>query len=211
MSTVLVGSYTLGGVNVALSGAVVLVVPLLAQVDLMLTGQFGLGALQSDLSAQLNAALSAQASLSLRVSNPLEALRLQLSALVSVQANIAGALSLGLPTISLSLSASFAIAASLALKLGGIRLLIQLALQLKLPLVNLLASIQASLSAGPIVLMSVGFAAPSTLLSSTSEYTGLVSGGIGGIAPGDQVYGVIMLTKNPAASVALAGLIRTTP
>lgn len=209
MSTVLVGSYTLGGVNVALNGAVVLIVPLLGQVDLMLTGPFGLGALQADLSAQLNAALAAQLQLSLQVTNPLEALSLQLQALVQVQAGISASLSLGLPTISVSMSASFAIAASLSLKLGGIRLLIQLALQLKLPLVNLLAGL--NLSAGPFVLISIGFAAPSTLLSSTAEYTSLVSGGIGGILPGEQVYGVTILTKSPAASLALAGVIRTTP
>lgn len=209
MSTVLVGSYSLGGINVALNGAVVLMVPLLTQVDLMLMGPFGLGALQADLSAQLNAALAAQAQLKIQVLNPLEALRYQLQAMLQVQAGISASLSLGLPAFSVTVSASFALAGVLALKLGGIRLLIQLVLRLKLPLVNLLGGL--NLSAGPFALLSVGFAAPSTLLSSTSEYTSLVSGGVGGILPTDQVYGVMILTKSPAASVALAGVIRTTP
>jgi len=209
MSTVLVGSYTLGGVNVALNGAVVLVVPLLTQVDLMLTGPFGLGAVQADLAAQLNAALAAQAQVAISVSNPIAALKAQLQAMLSVQAGIAASLSLGLPPVVVNVSASLAISAALALKLGGIRLLIQLVLQLKLPLVNLLAGL--NLSAGPFVLMSIGFAGPSTLLSSTAEYTALAAGGVGGILPTDQVYGVTILTKSPAASLALAGVIRTTP
>ena len=209
MSTVLVGSYNLGGVNVALNGAVALMVPLLGQVDLMLTGPFGLGAVQADLAAQLNAALAAQFQLTIAVSDPIAALKQQLQALLAVQAGISALLAFGLPPLAVQAQGSLAISAALALKLGGIRLLIQLVLQLKLPLVNLLAGL--NLGAGPFVLMSVGFAAPSTLASSVSEYNALVSGGIGGILPGDQVYGVIILTKSPAASAALAGVIRTTP
>lgn len=211
MSTVLVGSYPLGAINVGLSGVVTAVVPLLAQVDLMLTGAFGLGSLLADLSAQLNAALTAQIQLSLQVSNPFAALEAQLQAILQIQAGIAATLALGLPSISLtltaSLSASVAISATLALRVGGLQALISLALSIKLPLISLLASL--NLSAGPFVLLSVGFAAPSTLASSITEYSGLVSGGVGGILPGDQVYGIIMLTKSPSASVALSAILKT--
>lgn len=209
MSTVFVGSYTLGNINVALNGAVLLIVPLLAQADLMVTGPFGLGAVQADLSAQLQTALKAQAQITVSVSNPLAALKQQLQAVLAVQASISASLALGLPSISISVNASLAISAALALKLGGIRALIQLVLQLKLPLVDLLASLQ--LNAGPFVLISIGFAAPSTLLSSTSEYTALAAPGVGGILPTDQVFGVTILTKSPISAQALAQVIRTGP
>ncbi len=209
MSTVLVGTYTLGAINVGLTGAIAAVVPLLAQVDLMLTGSFGLGALLADLSVQLNAALAAQAQILISVTDPIAALKAQLQAILSVQAGISATLALGLPPFAVSVSASAALSASLALKVGGIQALIALVLSLKLPLVSLVGQLNAALSAGPFVLLSVGFDAPSTLASSTTEYSGLVGGGVGGILPGDQVYGVILLTKAPSAAVALSAILRT--
>lgn len=211
MSTALIGSFPLGVINVGLNGAVTAIVPLLAQFDFMVTGPFGLGALIADLSAQLNAALAAQISLGLHIINPFAALKAQLLAILQIQASIAATIALGLPAVSaslsVSLSGSIAIGAVLAIRVGGLHLLIKAALAVKLPVVNLLANF--NLSAGPFVLLSIGFAGPSTLFSSGNEYKALTTAALGGINPGDQVWGVVMLTKVPSASVALSGIIKT--
>jgi hypothetical protein len=206
MSTVYLGSLPLGAVNVGLDGAVTLVGPLLAQVDLMVTGPFGLGSLIADLQAQLQAALSAQVTFSLQIVDPIAYLRTLLASVLQVQASISAALSLGLPILP-PLGVSFSLGGALSLRIGGINALIQAVLAVKLPIVNLFAGF--NLSAGPIVLLSVGYASVSTLASSVVEYGALVSGGIGGILPFDPVFGVIMLTKDPSASLALAGIIKT--
>jgi hypothetical protein len=213
MSVDLIGTFPLGAINVGLDGSITAIVPLLAQFDLMLTGSFGLGALSADLSLQLNAAISLQATLSLQISNPFASLKLQLQAILQIQAGISATLALGLPAVSVQLSASIsasaAISASLGIKLGGISLLIKAALAVKLPVVNLVASITAALSAGPFELLSIGFSSADTLASAGSEFNAMCATGFGGIAPTDQVYGVIMLTKSPSASVALSAIIKT--
>lgn len=206
MSTVFIADLPLGGINVGLSTTVGLIGPLLAQVDLMLTGPFGLGSLIADLQAQLQAALAAQVTFSLQIVDPIAYLKTLLASVLQVQASIAAALSLGLPILP-PLGVSFSLGGAISLRIGGIKFLIEAVLSVKLPLVNLLAGF--NLSAGPLVLLSVGYASPSTLASSVAEYAALVSGGIGGILPFEQVFGVIMLTKVPSASVALAGIIRT--
>jgi hypothetical protein len=217
VSTVVVGSLPLGGINIGLNGAVSLVVPLLVQFDLMLMGQFGLGSLLVDLSAQLNAAINLQLSFGISISNPFASLKLQLTAIAQIQASIQAALSLGLsiglPAISVSLSASLSAAASisatLALKLGGINFLIKAALAIKLPVVDLMASLTANLSAGPCVLLSIGFDNATTLAESGNQYQALTAANLGGINPGEQVWGVIMLTKVPSASIAMSAIIKT--
>jgi hypothetical protein len=190
VSVQVIGSYPLGTINVGLNGTVALAAPLLAQFDLMLTGSFGLGALAADLAMQLNAALSMQISLSLKVINPFDSLMAQLSAILQIQASIAATIALGLPamsaSLSLSLSASAAIVATLVSLLGSF-----------------------NLSAGPFELLAIGYDAPTTLAASGAQYAALAAGGFGGILPGDQVFGVIMLTKSPSASVALSTIIRT--
>lgn len=205
MSTVLVGTFPLGAINTGLSGAIAAAVPLLSQVDLMLAGSFGLGSILADLSAQLNAALAAQAQIT--IIDPIAAIKNQLQAILAVQAGLAATLALGLPPFGIS--ASVNISGALALRVGGIQALIAAVLNIKLPLVALLADIRAQLSAGPFVLLSVGFDSPSTLASSVTEYGALVGGGIGGILPFEQVYGVIILTKAPSAAVALSAILLT--
>lgn len=211
MSVVLIGSFPLGAINVSLSGAVTLVLPLLAQFDLLLTGSFGLGSLLADLSLQLNAALNVQVTLGLSISNPFASLLAQLNAILQIQAGIQASLSLGLPVVSLTISANISAAASisatLALKLGGIQALIDLSLRIKLPVINFLANLD--LSAGPLVLLSIGYASGSTLLSSGAEYNALCGANLGGINPGDPVFGVIILTKSPSAALALSATLKT--
>lgn len=213
MSTVVVLTAPIGPINVGLNGAVTAIVPLLAQFDLMLTGSFGLGSLLADLSAQFNAALSLQVQLS--VGDPFTQLKALLQAVIAIQASIQASLSLGLGislSFSVQISASASITAALALRLGGLHLLIQAALAIKLPVVALLASF--NLTAGPVVLVTVGFNSPSfwgppPFGTTEAEFAALAAGPIGSpaINVGDQVWGVMMLTRVPAASVALRGII----
>ena len=147
MSVVLVDELALGEV---MPGIVLLIPPLLAQFDLMLTGQFGLGALLADITLQLNASLSVSLQLGLDISNPFAALEAELQALISIQASIAASLSLGIPTLSaslsLSLGANIGLAAELGLQIGGIQLLIKAGLAIKIPIIDLLLLLQA----GPV-------------------------------------------------------------
>ncbi len=205
MSVVLVDEVTLGEV---LPGIVLIIPPLLAQFDLTLTGQFGLGALLADISAQLNAAISVQVNI-LQISNPFEAIQAQLQALLMVQASLTAALTLGLPSVSASftasLSANLAISTELGLQIGGIQLLIQAGLAIKIPIIDLLAS----LSVGPVDILTIGFTGTDTLASSGAGYAALASTGIGTLLPTDQVFGVIILTKVPAASVVMQAVFLT--
>ncbi len=205
MSVVLVDEVTLGEV---LPGIVLIIPPLLAQFDLTLTGQFGLGALLADISAQLNAAISVQVNI-LQISNPFAAIQAQLQALLMVQASLTAALTLGLPSVSASftasLSANLAISTELGLQIGGIQLLIQAGLAIKIPIIDLLAS----LSVGPVDILTIGFTGTDTLASSGAGYAALASTGIGTLLPTDQVFGVIILTKVPAASVVMQAVFLT--
>jgi hypothetical protein len=200
MSVVLVDELALGEV---MPGIVLLIPPLLAQFDLMLTGQFGLGALLADITLQLNASLSVSLQLGLDISNPFAALEAELQALISIQASIAASLSLGIPTLSaslsLSLGANIGLAAELGLQIGGIQLLIKAGLAIKIPIIDLLLLLQA----GPVDILTIGITGPDTLFSSGLEYQALATTGIGTLLPTDQVFGVILLTKSPAASLAM--------
>jgi hypothetical protein len=211
VSVVVVGSYPLGGINVAANTSLVLMAPALAQLDLALTGSFGLGALQSDIAAQFDAAMAAQVSLGLQVSNPLDALKQALEAAIAIQASIVATIALGIPAasqeIGVSISASAAISASLAARLGGIQALITGALSVKLPAANFLGELAGNLSVGPVVLLS--FSAPDTLSSVGAELDALFGAGITGIAPFDEVYGVVLVTKAPSAWAAMQATLRT--
>lgn len=221
MSVDIIGDFPLGGINVSLAASVTLVVPLLAQIDLLLAGSFGLGPLLADLSLQLSASISIGISLGLSISNPFLDISLTLNAVFSLVASIQASLALGLPQISVqlsvSLSASLAIGAALSLQVGGISLLISASLALKLPVVSLMAQIGAALSAGPIVLLSFGYASPVEALSLVgTDFGALASTGITTtsltgvhIAPSDPVYGAILLTKDPTAAAAMGLILMT--
>lgn len=204
---------TLLDINVGAAAAVALMIPLSAQLDLALFGAFGLGALQADLSAQFSAALALNASLSISLSNPIAAFLASLSALIQVQASIQLAISFGIPTIGieigLSISASAAITASLGIKLGGIAALIELALSIKLQASMFIGELVASLSAGPIDLLAFGFDAPITAAAVGAQASVLFNGGLPGILGTDQVYGIMMVTKAPSASIAMQALFKT--
>lgn len=209
MAVTLVKSATVGELNVGLAAAVGFINPLGAQLDAMLA--LALGPLQADLAAQFNAALAAQASISLEISNPLAALQAAIAALASLQAALSAALSLPPITLSLSaeLTASAALAASLSARLGGLSILIEAALAIKLPAVKAAAALAASLGAGPVFLHTF---TGDTLAGTMTEIGGFSSGmsdpGIpaNDILSGEQVSGFMFTTKNPVAFVALEAI-----
>lgn len=205
MSVAVIGSYPLGAINVAASGAVTTALPLLSQLDLLISGSFGLGALLGDIALQFNASVAI--SLQLSISNPFDAIAAQLSALLSVYASLQASLSISIPTVALS--ANLSISAALSLKLGGIQAYIQAALAIKIPAVNFFASLQAALSAGPVVLLSIGFDSADTLIGAGGQIQSLFTAGVGGILPGEQVYGVVLITKTPSAAAAMQATLLT--
>jgi len=208
-----VGSFTLGEVNIALLAGVGLLNPLLLQLDLFLTGQFGLGPFLADIQVQFAAAISAQLQLSLSISDPLAAIRATIAAFASLQAALAVALSFGLPTVSLQIGAQIAAMASLsgtlALKVGGIKAMLAAGAAVKIPALRYVAQISAALSAGPVQLLSF---TGDTLSFTGNEIAALFAAGIGGshpIGPGVPVSGILILTEDPVVFAALGGILKT--
>lgn len=214
MSTGVIGSFSLLDLNVAAAGSLAVFAPVLSQLDLSLNGTFGLGALQADISAQFNAALEASVSLNVEVSNPLANFQSTLQGLGQLQASIQAALVLGLPTVSAELSAGLAaqtaITAALGAKIGGIAALIEASLSAKLAALNFIGDLEASLSAGPVFLLAINGDGLATAGASigTSFAGGLVDGG-NNIAPGDTVYGLVLVTKSPSAWAAIQATMKT--
>lgn len=208
-----IGSLSLLDINLALAGSLAIIDPLLAAFDLTLTGQFGLGALQADLTLSFNASLSAQVQLGLQISDPLASLMASLQAIAQLTAGLEAAIALGLPTISADISASIsanaALTAVLGLQLGGISALIELGLSVKIPVVNLIADITAALSAGPVILLSFGFPGNEPLASVGAQCSAMFSSGLTGIGPGDAVAGIMLVTKVPSAKIGISFLMKT--
>lgn len=127
--------YQLVDVNVGLSAAVSLIDPLAIQLEAALFGAFGLGPLQLDFQARLDAALSVSLNW-----NP--------SAQISALYNLAGAISAGLVIPLPALNASADAAADLQLKIGGIQILLDAGLALITPAFDAVAAANAALNAG---------------------------------------------------------------
>ena len=212
MAVQLVTSATLGELNVGLAVAVGFLNPLGAQIDALLA--LGIGPFEFDLAAQFNAALAAQASISLQISDPLAALNAAIAALASLQASLSAALSL--PPLQLGLSAelgaSAALAATLSAKLGGLTIAVSAALAIKIPAVQAAAALAASLSAGPIFLHQF---TGDTLSGTMTEIGGFSSGMSDPGNPGnnilsaDSVSGFLLTTKDPAAFAAMQAVFAT--
>jgi hypothetical protein len=207
-----VGSFTLGEINIGLMAAFGLLNPLALQLDLFISGQFGLGPFMADLQVQFQAAISAQLSLGIQISDPFAAVRALITAAANLQASLQLALAFGLPTVSIQLSAqlsaALALSASLQLKLGGIKLLLAGAINLKIPLLKLIADLQAALSAGPVHLLSF---TGSNLATTGAQISSAFGGGLGPddpITPGEMVSGVVMIMKDPVVFAALGGIIK---
>jgi hypothetical protein len=194
--------------NVGAAAGLAFIDPLLVQFNLALTGAFGLGTLQVDLSAEFNAAVSATAELGLSISNPFLAFSAALEAVGQLAASLSAALAAGLPTVSLEVSAQISAAAALigtlSVKLGGISLLLEAALRVKLPAVKFFAELAASLSAGPAHILSWDQSAgPYTMADVGTDLDSLFHTGLTGILPTDNVYGVLIITKAPSCWVGI--------
>jgi hypothetical protein len=185
--------------------------PLTAQLDVMLFGAFGLGSVSADLALTFNASIDASLQIALNIQNPLVNIQLLLSAIANVQASLSAAFSIPqVPTAQLAaqISANAAFQGAIGAKLSGIQAVISAALAVKLPAIDFLASLTANLSAGPVVVASWGFAnPPDTLVNTGAQIDALFSGGVGGIAANDTVYGVLVLTKSPSASAAISATL----
>jgi len=208
-----VASGTLGELNIGLAAAVGFINPLGAQLDALIG--LGLSPLQVDLAAQFNAALAAQATLSLQVTDPLAAIRAALAAVIQLQAALTAALALPPLHLGLSaeLSASAALAGALSAKIGGLRLLIAAALQVKIPAIRAAATLGAHLAAGPaIVLVFDGIADATPLATIGSLIQAKFAGGVthdgNTILPGDPVSGIMIITKGAAVFASLSAIIQ---
>lgn len=207
------GSYTLGEINVGLSAGLVLMNPLLLQVDLLVTGQFGLSAYMLDSQSQFNAAISAVLQLNIGISDPLSAIKDLLASFAMISASLAFALSFGLPTVSLQISeqvsAMAALGAGLSLKLGGLKALLAASLSAKIPALSFVQQFTAALAAGPAHLVLFR---GDTLAGSGAELAATFAGGLGPsdpLYPTDLVDGILIVTKDPAVFSAIAAILKT--
>jgi hypothetical protein len=205
-------SGTLGSFNVGLSAAVGFLVPLGIQLDALIA--LGLGPFQLDLSARLNAALSAQAGLAISIGNPLASLQILLAAVASLQAALQGALAFNLG-LNVSISAQFslmaALSGSLAIQLGGLSLAIRLALQIKIPALRAAAELAASLNAGPAFAFTYNGALGTVGSELGALYAAGLVDGSNVINPTDDVYGVTLLSSVPSVQAALQAIIQVGP
>lgn len=201
--------------NVGAAAAVGFLNPLAAQIDALLA--LGIGPFQLALNAQFNAALGLQAQLALTISIGSFGIAAQLkgaiAALAQLQAALAASLSLGIPPISIGLSAELsataALGASLKLQLGGLQILIQAALAIKIPAIQAAANLSAALAVGPFFAISFS---GDNLQSVSNWLSGEVAGG--GLSadgaqllPGDQTYGVMVFGTNPSFQAQFGAII----
>lgn len=202
---------TLGEFSVGASVAVGFMIPLSAQLDLAIFGPFGVGSIQADLSAQFSTALALNASLSASLSNPIANFQQALAALAQLTVAISQALAAGIPTmgvdIGIQISSTAALTGSLSGKLGGISALISAALAVKIGANQFVGELQASLAAPGLDVLTFGFDVPMTAAQVGAEAAAQFSM-LPGILPTDHVTGIMIVTKNPAASTALSALFK---
>lgn len=197
---------TLANINVGVAGALSVLNPLLAQVDLTLFGSLGLGALQANLQAQLQAALEAQVGLA--VSLGLEPV---LAAIAQLQASLQLGLALPSVDVSLSIGAAAAFAASVGAQIGGLQALIDAAIAVKIPATTLAGQLGAALDAGPVFVISWTAEQLATAGTSVSaDFSAGLSSGPNFINPGEITYGVLLVTKAPSAWAGIQALLLTT-
>ena len=217
-----VGSYTLGEVNIALLAGVGLLNPLLLQLDLFITGQFGLGPFLADIQVQFNAAISLQLQLSFSISSPFRTLSAQpvwrihrschstcpfAHGYIGTNQRVLDINGNSLQ-ISAQIAAMASLQATLAFKLGGIRALLAAGLAVKIPALRFVAQMNAALSAGPVHVLSF---TGDMLAVTGADIAAAFASGLGPndpILPTEQVSGVIILTKDPAVFAALGGIIK---
>lgn len=197
---------TLGHINVAAAAAVAILNPLMFQLDFSLFGALGLGGLQFDLQAQLQAAIAA----SLNITTPLPSFLIALAGLAQIEAELRLALTI---PFSLSVSVNASLIAALTARLGGIEAMIKASISLKIPAVQLLAEIEAAIGAGPAFLIAFDAHQPVTLADAGTGlslmFNQVLTNGTYTINPTDPVYGVVILTASPVVFASLGVLLRT--
>lgn len=183
---------TLGSLNIGAAAAAAAIVPLLAQVDLLLGADFGLGSLKADLAAQYTAALQ----LSATITDPQLQMLTALNAALQAVAQIQGAIDAGLvlPSFQVNAGAQLQLLAALQVKLGAINLLIEAALGVKSAQLAFLTNLRAALDAGPAALYAATGQDLQALLSQISSH----NYGDAGFGAGDQVTGILILSKAPS-------------
>lgn len=213
MALNVVGSFNLLNINIGLAAALGFLNPLALQLDLMLTGMFGLGPFLASLQAQFSAAISAALNIGLQIGNPLVAIQALITAFAQLQAALQAVLAIGLPsvqlTLGLQLSAVASLIATLQLQIGGIKAMIAAALAIKIPAVQFIAELAANLNLGPVWLIS--FTGDSLATTGTDISTQFTAG-LGPpdqIFPADLVSGVLLVTKNPSAYAGIQAIIKT--
>jgi len=174
--------------------ALLVIPPILAQIQVLIFGAFGLGPLKLDLVAQFKAAVG----ITIAFGDPLSALKAAIQAALQVVASLKAALVIGIPPLSIQVSASLALIASLAIKIGGINLAIDLALQVKLPAINLVAQLQAALSLGGLVMYAWSAQNMQTTQAQIAGYNFAADG----FLPINQTYGMMLATAAPGASAS---------
>lgn len=210
MTIHVVGTFPIGGINLAASTALSLGGPILGEVDAMMAS---LGLTAADLSIQFNASINVQLQFALQLENPFVTIEMTLASLANISASLSASLGLSIPTpqIAAQLASAAVSAAAFGLQLGLLQAVIAAALAAKLPFVDFIADLATHLAAGPVVVASWGFAAsPEPLEVVGTELDVLFSSGIGSILPTDNVYGVLLVTSSPSASAAIAATLLVT-
>lgn len=197
------GPLPLSGVMNGAALAALNLPPLLAQIQALIHGAFGLGPLKADLLAQFKASVA----ISVSFGDPIAALRAAIQAALQVVASLRVMLSLGIPPINLQVSASLALAASLQVKIGGINLAIDLALGVRLAGLNLLAALQLHLSLGNVSLYGWSEQTMPQVQAQIQAYP--FNGD--GFLPNQQTYGIMLATATPGASASFAYMFLPLP
>jgi len=197
---------TLGEINIGAQLAATALLPLLGQLDLLLGAQFGLGQLIADLQAQLSAALNFNAQLVLPQLGLEAALSGALAAVALLQAQISAGLSP--PTFTISLAANLKLIAELQVRLGGIQALLDLSLGIKLQGLNVQAALALALGVGPVALYGATGQPLAALLSQISSRDYQADAGI---APGDVVDALLLVSKAPGFYAAASVLFVMPP
>lgn len=206
---------TLGSINTGAQQANIFLPNLTAQIDAAIAS--GLGPFKFDLSGQLNAALAAQATLTISAGNPLDYLRQALAAIVQLQAQLS--LAVTLPPVQVSLAAELsavgALAGTLTAKLGAIEGLISAALSIKIPADKFSFDLGSALGVGPALLLAFDGISDGTSLADVGDlirtkFQSPITFSGDTINPGDFVSGVLIVTTaSPvftSLSVLFAGL-----
>lgn len=178
------GDMSMGACAPGLAAALNLaIIPGLASLDAMMFGTFGLGPMKLDLQAQLDAAININLSW-----DPMLAITGMANCMAAIQANL-------LPQVDMSASAS----AKLAPMIGGINLLIDAALQVKVPMLQAQADMNAFIS-GPAIRYAVWTGTSGQVSSELAGFMAATGSG--------QLYALVLVSSSPSFQTSIQGLFK---